>query len=278
MDAQTLASAMGNVMPLSYYQTWLPRIEQTMRIAQATTLNRAACLLGEVRQETVGLKYRTEIGSQAYLQSKPYYPYIGRGFIQVTWDYNYKAFGAWCHKRGLVADPNVFYNSPGELGKVKWAALTIAWYWSETHGWKWGTINNAADHQDWDDASHQINGGDNGIDSRRAYIKHCLSLGNAILPGEDLLAAMGFANQKELDAHIADQVNTQVAKQLKATLSAPGNPVEKMISGALQRVGRWRDARFDRAYNMLETRIRKHITLGNKPEATKTTTTTTKGA
>ena len=32
----------------------------------------------------------TEYGSQSYLQAKPYYPYIGRGFVQLTWVSNYQ--------------------------------------------------------------------------------------------------------------------------------------------------------------------------------------------
>jgi hypothetical protein len=32
----------------------------------------------------------TEYGSQSYLQGKSYYPYIGRGYVQLTWDYNYR--------------------------------------------------------------------------------------------------------------------------------------------------------------------------------------------
>ena len=32
----------------------------------------------------------TEYGSQDYLQGKSYYPYIGRGFVQLTWKDNYK--------------------------------------------------------------------------------------------------------------------------------------------------------------------------------------------
>src|SRR6478609_8125384 len=32
----------------------------------------------------------TEYGSQDYLQGKPYYPYIGRGYVQLTWDENYE--------------------------------------------------------------------------------------------------------------------------------------------------------------------------------------------
>lgn len=35
----------------------------------------------------------TEMGSQKYLRSKKYYPYIGRGYVQLTWDYNYKKAG-----------------------------------------------------------------------------------------------------------------------------------------------------------------------------------------
>jgi putative chitinase len=31
----------------------------------------------------------TEYGSQDYLQGKDYYPYIGRGFVQLTWETNY---------------------------------------------------------------------------------------------------------------------------------------------------------------------------------------------
>jgi putative chitinase len=31
----------------------------------------------------------TEYGSQSYLQGKPYWPYIGRGYVQLTWEDNY---------------------------------------------------------------------------------------------------------------------------------------------------------------------------------------------
>lgn len=35
-----------------------------------------------------------EMGSVSYLKSKPYYPYIGAGLVQVTWKANYEKFGA----------------------------------------------------------------------------------------------------------------------------------------------------------------------------------------
>ena len=31
----------------------------------------------------------TEYGSESYLKGKEYYPYIGRGFVQLTWENNY---------------------------------------------------------------------------------------------------------------------------------------------------------------------------------------------
>ena len=33
-----------------------------------------------------------EGGCENYLRSKKYYPYYGRGFVQLTWDYNYKKY------------------------------------------------------------------------------------------------------------------------------------------------------------------------------------------
>lgn len=48
--------------------------------ALATTLHETASKMWPV----------TEYGSQAYLKGKPYYPYIGRGFVQLTWEDNYR--------------------------------------------------------------------------------------------------------------------------------------------------------------------------------------------
>lgn len=35
-----------------------------------------------------------EAGSDAYLKSRKYYPYIGYGYVQLTWERNYKSVGA----------------------------------------------------------------------------------------------------------------------------------------------------------------------------------------
>jgi putative chitinase len=56
----------------------------------------------------------TEYGSQEYLQGKNYYPYIGRGFVQLTWRDNYdkasKALGL-IDDRDLVEHPEMALDS-----------------------------------------------------------------------------------------------------------------------------------------------------------------------
>ena len=52
-----------------------------------------AYLLATVFHETAAtMQPITERGSSAYLRSKPYWPWIGRGLIQLTWLYNYRRF------------------------------------------------------------------------------------------------------------------------------------------------------------------------------------------
>jgi putative chitinase len=56
----------------------------------------------------------TEYGSQSYLEGKEYWPYVGRGFVQLTWEANYdkasKALGL-IDDRDLVAHPEVALDS-----------------------------------------------------------------------------------------------------------------------------------------------------------------------
>ena len=56
----------------------------------------------------------TEYGSQSYLQGKEYYPYVGRGFVQLTWEDNYRkassALGL-IDERDLVEHPEMALDS-----------------------------------------------------------------------------------------------------------------------------------------------------------------------
>jgi putative chitinase len=56
----------------------------------------------------------TEYGSDSYLQGKDYWPYIGRGFVQLTWEDNYRKAGNaldLIDDRDLVAHPEMALDS-----------------------------------------------------------------------------------------------------------------------------------------------------------------------
>jgi hypothetical protein len=53
-----------------------------------------AYLLATAKWETAHRMWPIEeYGSQSYLQSKPYYPWYGRGLCQITWEENYRKYG-----------------------------------------------------------------------------------------------------------------------------------------------------------------------------------------
>lgn len=49
----------------------------------ATTYHETAATMQPIR----------EGGSDAYLRAKPYWPYVGRGYVQLTWESNYRKMG-----------------------------------------------------------------------------------------------------------------------------------------------------------------------------------------
>jgi len=74
-----------------------------------------AYMLATVYHETAYKMWPvTEYGSDSYLQGKPYWPYIGRGFVQLTWKDNYDHASsalALIDDRDLVAHPEVALDS-----------------------------------------------------------------------------------------------------------------------------------------------------------------------
>lgn len=55
-----------------------------------------------------------EYGSESYLQGKPYWPYIGRGFVMLTWEDNYRLAStalSLIDERNLVGNPDVALDS-----------------------------------------------------------------------------------------------------------------------------------------------------------------------
>ncbi|MCU4583103.1 hypothetical protein KTJ32_19100 [Acinetobacter gyllenbergii] len=75
--------------------------EQTITSAQA------AYILATAWHETARtMQPVIEYGSEKYLKSKQYYPYIGYGYVQLTWLANYKRMGDYL-KIDLVKNPKL---------------------------------------------------------------------------------------------------------------------------------------------------------------------------
>lgn len=55
-----------------------------------------------------------EMGGETYLRKKKYYPYVGMGYVQLTWDYNYRKAG---QKLGVD-----FMSNPSLLLQSRYAA------------------------------------------------------------------------------------------------------------------------------------------------------------
>ena len=98
--------------------------------------------------------YLPEERAEAYRKQRAYYPYYGAGYIQITWDYNYKAFSEY------MGDPDIYNNGP------KYVAENYAW---SVAGWFW-TNNNInsliANGGTVKDVTRVVNGGYNNLSER----------------------------------------------------------------------------------------------------------------
>lgn len=89
------------------------------------TRARLACLVGECAQETDWFQTYTEYGAGG----APYAPYVGRGFIQLTWQSNYAAFTRYLNGKGESVD---FVTNYGQVATLPWAAYTAIYYFTQT--------------------------------------------------------------------------------------------------------------------------------------------------
>jgi len=74
----------------------------------------------------------TEYGSMEYLQSKPYYPYIGRGFVQLTWEENY-AKGSDVCEEDLVNYPDLALQ-PDVAAIIMFDGMEKGWFTGDSLG------------------------------------------------------------------------------------------------------------------------------------------------
>jgi hypothetical protein len=68
----------------------------------------AYCLATAWHETAFTMQPVVEHGGEAYLKSKPYYPWYGRGYVQLTWEENYQKQDDKLHLDGrLMKDPDL---------------------------------------------------------------------------------------------------------------------------------------------------------------------------
>lgn len=113
-----------------------------LEISSIQSLKQQAYVIATIYHETAFTYLPVkEYGSLKYLMSKPYYPYIGRGFVQITWKENYKRFGDLL-KIDLVEKPDLALESEiswriTELGMTKglFTGKKLSDYFDEETDW-----------------------------------------------------------------------------------------------------------------------------------------------
>lgn len=180
--------------------------------AQCDNPRRIAMFLAQCGHESDGFATTQEYGT-----GQRYAPYIGRTWIQITWQANYAAFGRWAADQGLIDDPNYFVDNPTALADLKWAGLGAAWYWTVARP----TIKDLSDNGDVVGVTQLINGGQNGIADRNARYQQAIALGDGLLalvappqpqPG-DVITLPDTITRAEWDDLVAD------VKEIRAQLS-----------------------------------------------------------
>lgn len=87
------------------------------------SIPKKAYVLATIKWETADtFQPVTEYGSEKYLRSKKYYPFIGRGYVQLTWKENYKKFGDFL-KLDLINNPKLA-NDPEVAWKILEEGMT----------------------------------------------------------------------------------------------------------------------------------------------------------
>lgn len=172
--AQVLYDAVP-VIDLPRAQVLAPAIRAGLALAQCGTVQRIAMWLAQIGHESDGFR-----ATEEYAKNGRYAPYIGRTWIQITWQENYAKFGVWCVQQGLLDDADYFVHNPAALAEDRWAAIGPAWYWTVARP----QINELSDSGDLLGVTKAINGGTNGLDvpgGRRERYSQALALGDRLL-------------------------------------------------------------------------------------------------
>lgn len=162
---QILAIAPGAAVNVDKYLNYINGYADTFKIS---TPLRMCHYLAQIMHESGELKHTCEIASgKAYegrkdlgnTQTGDGVRYKGRGLIQITGRANYAAYNASHYCKGdVVRDPELLEKP---LGAVK----SSMWYWLVND------LNRFADMDNIVRITKRINGGTNGLDERKDYLR-----------------------------------------------------------------------------------------------------------
>lgn len=141
-------------------------IDRYLEQFDITTPLRIAHFIAQVAHESAGFLYTEEIASGAKYEGRKDLgntqkgdgiKFKGRGLIQLTGRNNYQKYKQFCGY-DVVAKPALLSQPVG-------AIRSAMWFW-QTHG-----LNELADADDFLTITKKINGGTNGLESRKNYLK-----------------------------------------------------------------------------------------------------------
>lgn len=140
-----------NYRPETLHQLW-PKRFPTLEFAQG---------YAHQPERIANFIYSNRMGNRTP-ESGDGYRFRGRGLPQLTGHDLYWHFGQYIGE-DLVANPDL-------VATPKYAAMAGGWYW-KTHN-----LSHYADQEDWKKVTEIINGGDFGLDQRKAQIEKSIAV------------------------------------------------------------------------------------------------------
>ena len=177
-EGVTLVQLLGVVgeRNAAHAQRHLDGLNEAMKTYHITTPLRRAHFLAQVAHESGGLRFSEELWGPTAAQRRyegradlgndqpgDGFRFRGRGLIQLTGRANYRAYTRHRHDLGdaeadLEAHPDL-------VGQPPLAADVAGWFWDNRK------INDAADRDDVEAVTRKINGGLNGLEDRKRYLR-----------------------------------------------------------------------------------------------------------